>query len=126
MENLLDETERAMKLVGLTEEDIDWIGSTFYTCSWAEFKVLADVDYDPSCGAQMVAADLVIVFRDGTWLSRSQNNDYGEEWWRYNKAPSNNDDRPIKKLVSLTNEEGNYEFMWATIEDMQDEEEWFK
>ena len=124
MENLLEETERAMKLCGLTEEDIDWIGSTFYTCSWAEFKVLADVDYDPSYGVQLVAEDLAIVFRDGTWFSRSEYD--GKEWWRYNKPPANNEDRSIKKLVSLTNEEGNHEFMWATIEDMQDEEDWFK
>lgn len=121
--NLLEETKHAMRQLELTPEDIEWIGNEEYTCSWDEFTFLADVDYDDGYGAQMVASDLVVVFRDGSWLSRREND--GSEWWKHNAYPIKTDSKPITKLVSLTNERGDHEFMWADIKEMQDEEEWF-
>ena len=81
--NLLKETEKDILDSGHTIEDIIFIGSekSGHQCTWDEFKVLADFDYDAGYGSASVATDLIIVFRDGHKMWRGEYD--GSEWWDY-------------------------------------------
>ena len=84
--NLLEETLEVLKKYGKEIQDIDWIGSpNFGWFTWEDFAAAADEEYDDSYGAQEVASDLVIVFKDGTWLERAEYD--GSEWWEYKQLP---------------------------------------
>ena len=82
MTNLLKETCDILTSINKLPTDIIFIGSEVsgYTCTWGEFVRLADREYDSGYGAQEVAYDLIIVFSDGTKLSRSEYD--GSERWR--------------------------------------------
>ena len=82
-ENLLTETVRFMESIGESPGDIIFIGSEHsgYACTWDEFVILADREYDSGFGAQEVADDLIIVFSDGCRMYRHEYD--GSEGWRY-------------------------------------------
>ena len=82
-ENLLKETLEDIKRSGHTVKDIVFIGSEVsgHECTWEEFKVLANQEYDNGFGAQKVASDLIIVFSDGTKMWRDEYD--GSERWGY-------------------------------------------
>ena len=91
--NLLKETREDIKNSGHNINDIIFIGSeeSGHQCTWEEFNILADFEYDNGYGAQEVATDLIIVFSDGSKLWRSEYD--GSEGWSYNKKFI----QPIKK-----------------------------
>lgn len=82
-ETLLAETLRVIERSGHAVSDIVFIGSeeSGHSCSWDEFCVLADVEYNHGYGTQQVAMDLIIVFSDGQRLWRDSAD--GKEWWNY-------------------------------------------
>lgn len=81
--NLLKETKAAIEFSGHKSEQITFIGSeeSGHQCTWEEFIVLADKNYDAGFGAQEVAKDLIIVFDDGQKMWRGEYD--GSEWWEY-------------------------------------------
>lgn len=81
MQNLLAETKESIKYTGHTSDDIIFIGSekSGYSCTWDEFCVLADKEYDNGYGSSEVATDLIIVFSDGQKMWRGEYD--GAEWW---------------------------------------------
>ena len=83
MTNLLSETSQDILKSGHTADDIIFIGSeeSGHQCTWDEFKKLADQVYDSGFGAQKVATDLIIVFKDGTKMWRGEYD--GSEGWDY-------------------------------------------
>jgi len=83
--NLLNETIEAIENSGRTVGDIVFIGSedSGYSCTLEEFVLLADKDYDDGFGAQQVASDLIIVFKDGFKMERHEYD--GSEGWDYSK-----------------------------------------
>lgn len=83
--NLLEETQDAIIDSGHTAKDIIFIGSKVseHSCTWGEFSILADTEYDNGFGGQEVAQDLIIVFSDGAQLWRDEYD--GSEWWAYIK-----------------------------------------
>ena len=100
MTNLLEETLAEIHDAGLTPEQITFIGSRSgsHGCTWEEFKSIANVEYNDGYGGQEVAVDLVIVFNDGSWLSRGEYD--GSEWWDYNKTPRQPSQyKPITRVV---------------------------
>ncbi|KJJ61513.1 hypothetical protein RT21_19945 [Pseudomonas sp. 10B238] len=107
--NLLQETLEAIAESGHASADIVFIGSPVsgHACSWDEFTVLADFDYDDGYGAQIVSSDLVIVFADCGHLRRTEYD--GSEGWEYIapfKAPES--PKMISKLTGGT---------WSTLAD---------
>ena len=100
--DLLLETKTVMSAINKEPQDVLWVGSQDgqYAISWEEFVDLAKGQrYDPGFGAQVVAFDLVIVFKDNSWLSRAEYD--GSEWWAYNKTPIlRSDARKFKRLMS--------------------------
>ena len=85
MTNLLQETIQCIEDSGHEIQDIVFIGSVVsgHSCTWDDFLLLADVEYDSGFGAQEVAHDLTIVFRDGSTMWRNEYD--GSEWWEYSK-----------------------------------------
>jgi hypothetical protein len=75
MRNLLQDTRDCIAVTGHTEADIIFIGSqcSGYQCTWDEFCVLADKEYNPDSDGQEVAEDLIIVFSDGEQITMAKN-----------------------------------------------------
>jgi len=98
--NLLRETVGHIVESGHTPDDIIFVGSekSGHQCTWAEFQVLADVEYSSGFGAAEVAQDLIIVFRDGQKMWRGEYD--GSEWWEHS-TPFRVPDKslPIHRLI---------------------------
>lgn len=90
MKNLLQETIELMDEFNKSERGILFIGSsiTNHACTWEEFKILADREYDETSGEQRVCWDLIIVFKDHSWFSRVEPYYGSIERWKFNKTPS--------------------------------------
>ncbi len=112
MSNLLKETIEDIENSGHTITDITFIGTEDgYSCTWDEFKELADKDYNSGFGAAEVASDLIIVFNDGGKMWRSEYD--GSENWDYSTPfvmPEKL--KPIKRLI------GAY---WPSMKNLQDD-----
>jgi hypothetical protein len=81
--NLLQETIEDIIRSGHKIEDIVFIGSesSGHSCTWREYGILANNDYDDGFCAQKVASDLIIVFSDGAKMWRYEYD--GSERWEY-------------------------------------------
>ena len=99
MTNLLEETIEAIESSGHTNTDIIFIGSesSGHSCSWEEFKTLADKEYDSGYGGNEVAYDLIIAFSDGSTMWRDEYD--GSEWWDYSKPFVN--PKTTSKIITL-------------------------
>ena len=83
MVNFLEETMLKMQSVGKTINDIEWVGCDDFYLDIKEFVKLAeDIEYNNSFGQQEIAADLKIVFNDGSVMVRKEH-DGAEEWVYY-------------------------------------------
>ena len=71
MVDLIQETKDYLSALGYKKEDIAWIGCRDFTipinCFWDSPPQM----YDPGYGTEEVATDLVIVFKDNSWIERS-------------------------------------------------------
>lgn len=86
MSNLLKETWDLILQTKHALEDIAFIGSlSGFGCTWEEFRALADKEYDCGYGGREVAEDLIILFKDGSWLEREEYD--GSEWWALRSTP---------------------------------------
>lgn len=97
MTNLLEETHEDMGCAGRKPEDIIFIGSekSGHSCTWAEFQKLADIEYYCGFGAQEIASDLIIVFKDGQKMWRHEYD--GSECWQYSEPF-----KPPEKTLPIT------------------------
>lgn len=97
--NLLRETKEAMVDFGLRPENIIFIGSesSGHSCTWKEFRGLANIEYDNGYGKQEIASDLLIVFSGGEVMYRHEYD--GSECWQVHRpfvVPQTL--KPIRKL----------------------------
>jgi len=101
MINLLEETIRAIREYNEKPENIEFIGSEEgdYSCSWDEFKALADREYDSVNGGQRVASDLVILFKSGKRMWRDEY-DGTEDWECFEPIVVKDGAKPIKSLFA--------------------------
>lgn len=85
--NLFKETDEVLEEQGYDWSDIKWVGSSYIKFPTVnEFiKVAKATEYDDGYGAQEIPFDLVIMFKDGTWLEREEYD--GSEWWVYMHKP---------------------------------------
>jgi len=60
MKNLKEETQLTIQSNGYSPNDIIFIGAeeSGYSCSWEEFQVLANKDYDNGYGGRIVSVDV--------------------------------------------------------------------
>ena len=71
MTNLLKETEQFMIRKRLSWNDVDFIGGHSFSISVENFRDIAGTaNYESGYGMAEVAEDLVIVFKDGSWMER--------------------------------------------------------
>ena len=88
--NLLVETLESIKRSGHTaDDDVDWVGSRDgkYAIGWGNFSIIAEAtNYDNGFGEYEIALDLVVMFRDGSWLERDEYG--GSEWWAFKVTPT--------------------------------------
>lgn len=114
MSNLLQETILEIKHLNLDIKDIIHIGNNEYKCTWDEFSILANFEYDDGYGLAEVAMDLTIVFNDGSRLVRWEYD--GSEGWEIIR-PFIVEHKQYKQMTSLV---GGYE---PTIDSINGESE---
>jgi hypothetical protein len=111
--NLLKETLADIIHSGHEPKDIIFIGSqeSGHSCTWEEFQTLADFDYDAGYGSQNVATDLIVVFKDGSFMRRYE---YGgsEEWDYFTPFKMPEETKPIRYLTRNG-------YLWNSLEDIQ-------
>lgn len=105
-ENLLEETLLAMTSRNKTPQDIVLIGSkqTGHRCTWLEYTILANYEYDGGYGGAEVALDLVIVFNDGSEMSRGEYD--GSEWWEWHTPYKEKETKKIYGLFPSKSDSG--------------------
>jgi hypothetical protein len=88
MSNLLSETIVAIDRAHQWIENIVYIGSPahHFAATWAEFMQVSDFSYDNGYGSARIPEELVILFRDNSWLERGEYD--GAEWWQFKKPPA--------------------------------------
>lgn len=114
--NLKLETKQAIEEAGKSETDIAWIGGDEFEIPKKLFWTLSDVEYHGGYSAQEVAEDLVIVFSDGSYLSRGEYD--GMEWWEHHKTP----ERPTGYREDIRNltAKGAGKTGWETLADLNE------
>ncbi len=109
--NLLEETIEDIESAGKSVEDIIFIGSqnSGHSCTWEEFKVLANIEYHNGFGGQEVASDLIIVFSDKSYLDRHEYD--GSEGWEFH--PAFEMPGAVKKISRLVGDR-----YWPSLEEL--------
>ena len=84
--NFLKETKKAIEDSGHKIEDVMFIGSNDgkYRMNWDKFVKKSDFSYDNGYGASIIATNLIIYFKDHTYIRRGEYD--GSEWWEYDVA----------------------------------------
>jgi len=84
--NFLKETIETIQESGHKFEDVMFIGSSDgkYRMNWDKFTQKANFEYDNSWGSQKIAVDLIIYFKDKSYITREEYD--GSEWWEH-KVP---------------------------------------
>lgn len=116
MTNFKEETLKAITESGHTLEDVMFIGSSDgkYRMDITKFIEKSNFTYDSGFGAQAIATDLIIYFKDNTYIHRNEYD--GSEWWEYNVPKVY---RETDKYLDF-NILGNDRYMWRTVEEMND------
>lgn len=108
MVNFKEETVDTILASGHTIDDIAWIGrNNSETFDIDSFFELCDFAYDAGYGSQKIVSDLIIAFKDGTWLEREEYD--GSEWWSFMLYP----DKPARANVNVERSD----FVNVTYED---------
>lgn len=122
VKNLLQETKEEFESSGLVSDDIVYIGSLpigekpFYSCTWKEYEILADFEYNSGFGGQDIARDLVVIFNDGSVMDRREYD--GSEWWELHRSYAiPKETKPITHLESITGSS------WTTLAEIHEEEQ---
>jgi len=113
--NLYQETLRAIQEANKVLADIVLVGNATgtYAMTWVEFTIASDVSYDARFGSAKVAQDLVIVFKDNTWLNRTEYD--GGESWQHNVQPKiQGVPKPINNLFA--------KYGWETVSEIMEPE----
>lgn len=81
--NFLEETEIAIKDSGHNTDDVMFIGTADgdYRINWNEFVKIANFEYDSGYGCAEIPTDLIVYFKDNTYMFRWEYD--GSEWWEY-------------------------------------------
>ena len=103
MTDLIQETKDYISALGYKKEDIDWIGCRDFRipidCFWDSPPQM----YDDGYGTEEVATDLVIVFKDNSWIERDSYD--GSEWWTRKALPR----KPVEIKFVTTFVNDNYD-----------------
>lgn len=82
--NFLEETLLNLAANGKLPSDVLWVGDKENFCSWEEFSISANFEYDRGYGADFIDRNLKIV-GDSWWMERHEYD--GSEWWEFKTLP---------------------------------------
>lgn len=105
---------RIVNIVEHSESDIMFVGSDDgkYRMNWEKFKQKANFLYDNGYGAQEIACDLIVCFKDGSYLDRYEYD--GSESWAYHGLKIFKEDDEYEDFDIL----GGSNHMWESVEYM--------
>lgn len=95
--NLLKETRECLEELGLTFDDILYIGNGSIHISKDHFFELADVYYNDSYGSAEIVTDIKLIGTNFMFVRREYD---GSEWWEYQCIPNTIKSKQVK-LKSL-------------------------
>lgn len=112
--NFKKETYTAIKESGHKREDVMFIGSSNgkYRINMDKFDTISDFNYDNSWGSAEIAEDLIIYFKDKTYITRGEYD--GSEWWEYNVPKVFSENDVYKDFNNL----GGSGVMWKTVAEL--------
>ncbi len=115
--NFKTETYEAIKRSGHTREDVMFVGSSDgkYRMTMDEFDKVSNFSYDKGFGAQQIASDLIVYFKDGRYMSRSEYD--GSEWWNYEMPLNYKETDKYIKFHNLCAEQCG-EIGWCTVKEL--------
>lgn len=126
MVNFKEETLQAIKESGHTEEDVMFVGSRDgkYRMNIGKFLKKSDFIYDDGYGSPQIAQDLIVYFKDKSYMTRGEYD--GSEWWEYNKLLdySETDDYETFEKLGVHCEQIGWEDVKSINEYVSEEEEW--
>lgn len=85
--NLLQETLLALSHHGKRPSDVQWVGDSQQSGTWADFESVANFEYanDQVHDDPVISPELKVVGA-GWWLERIASD--GSEWWEYKTIPT--------------------------------------
>ena len=103
LDNLYNETVEKFKDIKKTEKDVKWIGTKDgkFAVDWKTFAKISKICYDSGFGSQEIPYNLVVVFKDKTYLRRGTYD--GSEWWEYIIFPTKMKNANRFKFVKVDN-----------------------
>ncbi len=121
--NLFEETLKQIFESNKTQSDIVWVGSEDgqLVITWNEFaKIAKTINYDSGFGCQVIAKDLVVLFKDDSWLERREYD--GSEWWEYKRLPIKSEtSKPFSTVYCLDEKlRDNGTAGWSTLKEYND------
>jgi len=113
--NFRDETLWAIEESEHKEQDVLFVGSRDgrYRISIEKFKELANFEYNDGFGGQEIASDLIVYFKDKTYLYRREYD--GSEWWEYLRPLNYSENDEYKSFSRLKAEIG-----WETVAEINE------
>ncbi|QHJ85032.1 MAG: hypothetical protein [Bacteriophage sp.] len=88
MTNLIEDIKYTIQIYGKTLKEIAWVGDREGTLanSWEFFEEYCDIDYEEGWDSG-ITSDIVVVFKDGSWLERDCDDECMTDFWAYRKPP---------------------------------------
>ena len=120
--NFKRETLEAIERSRHTIEDVMFIGSSDgkYRMTMDKFLQVSDFEYDDGYGAPEIAQDLIIYFKDKTYITRGEYD--GSEWWQINNANVYSEDDDYVDFDKL--KVNPRQIGWKTVEEINEEKEY--
>lgn len=119
MINLKKETLEAIEESNHKIEDVMFVGSYNgkYRMSIDIFLEKSNFEYDDGYGSSKIATDLIVYFKDKTYLSRWEYD--GSEGWKYNNILDYKETDNYETFNIL----GGDQYHWNTVKEMNKEKE---
>ena len=119
--NFQRETLEAIERSRHTIEDVMFIGSSDgkYRMTMDKFLQVSDFEYDDGYGSPKIAQDLIIYFKDKTYITREEYD--GSEWWQINNVNVYSEDDDYVDFDKL--KVNPRQIGWKTVEEINEEEE---
>ena len=102
--NFLEETETKILASGHNINDVMFIGTDDgeFRIPWWKFVEIANFEYDSGYGANEIPTNLIVYFKDNTYMFRWEYD--GSEWWEYK----------VRKNFKETDEYKSFKFKFNT------------
>lgn len=119
--NFKRETLEAIERSRHTIEDVMFIGSSDgkYRMTMDKFLQVSDFEYDDGYGSPKIAQDLIIYFKDKTYITREEYD--GSEWWQINNVNVYSEDDDYVDFDKL--KVNPRQIGWKTVEEINEEKE---